>query len=61
MKYKDFEKLLKSYERMAQKNIRDGKPEYAEMCYMIMEDLRHLFKLGYSNSPTTAKKKKKTK
>jgi len=49
MKFKDFEKLLKSYERMAQKNIRDGKPEYAEMCYIIMEDLRFLFKNGYSN------------
>lgn len=49
MKYKDFEKLLKSYKRMAQKNIRDGHPEYAEMCYMIMEDLRFLFKNGYSN------------
>jgi len=49
MKYKDFNMIIKEYEKMAEKSVRDGKPEYAEMCYVIIEDLKLLFKRGNSN------------
>ena len=41
--------IIKEYEKMAEKSVRDGKPEYAEMCYVIIEDLKLLFKRGNSN------------
>lgn len=59
MKFKDFNKIVKSYQIMANKCIRDGNPEAAKACSIIIEDLEYLFKLGYSNSLGSSKKRRK--
>jgi|TARA_B110000211_G_C13847962_1_gene450901 hypothetical protein len=47
MKYKDFNKIIKEYEKMASKNRRENNLLAANECEIIIEDLKLLFKLGY--------------
>jgi hypothetical protein len=48
MKYKDFNKIIKEYERMASKSRLDGNEAAAKSCEIIIEDLKYLFKSGFS-------------
>jgi hypothetical protein len=47
MKYKDFNKIIEEYEKMASKNRRENNLLAANECEIIIEDLKLLFKLGY--------------
>jgi hypothetical protein len=47
MKYKEFNKIIKEYEKMASKNRRENNLLAANECEIIIEDLKLLFKLGY--------------
>lgn len=48
MKYKDFNKIVDAYKKMADQNRKDGNEKAAKSCEFIIEDLQYLFKLGYS-------------
>ena len=46
LKYKEYNKIIESYEKMAAVAKREGKPEAVKMCETIVQDLQWLLKQG---------------